>query len=218
MTQESITEAAERVMYWLKTKGPQTAQQVAKRLEVTPMAVRQHLYVLEKQGVVTHFDEPRKVGRPARIWKLTAEAEKKFPDSHGELAAGMLQAMQAVFGAEGLEKLVEQRKRQQLQRYHAALPGVDAELGKRIEALTELRREEGYMAEWARGKDGRFQIIENHCPICTAARVCQGLCAAELELFAAALGDDVQVLREEHILSGSRRCLYTITPLRPAAG
>ncbi len=68
------------------------------------------------------------------------------------------------------------------------------------------------MAEWRKGRDGTFTLIENHCPICVAARVCQGLCGAELELFEELLGDGVEIERTEHILDGSRRCAYEIRP------
>ena len=47
-------------------------------------------------------------------------------------------------------------------------------------------------------------------PICAAAAACQGFCRSELQIFQAVLGEDVQVTRTEHILSGARRCAYRI--------
>ena len=84
-------------------------------------------------------------------------------------------------------------------------------LRQRVKALTRLRTEEGYMAETRRNKDGSFTLIENHCPICAAAELCQGLCSGELELFTKALGKGVQVERTEHLMDGARRCVYRIT-------
>ncbi len=57
---------------------------------------------------------------------------------------------------------------------------------------------------------GRFLLIENHCPICAAARACQGLCRSELAIFRAVLGPDVSVERIEHIPTGARRCAYRV--------
>jgi predicted ArsR family transcriptional regulator len=57
-------------------------------------------------------------------------------------------------------------------------------------------------------------LIENHCPICAAARACQNFCRAELEVFRQALGEGAEVTREEHLLLGARRCAYRITPRR----
>ena len=55
------------------------------------------------------------------------------------------------------------------------------------------------------------RLIENHCPVCSAARACTGLCANELQVFQDVLGDEVRVAREEHILQGARRCVYRVS-------
>lgn len=77
---------------------------------------------------------------------------------------------------------------------------------RKLAALAVLRRDEGYMAEWRKDEQGLW-LIENNCPICAAASACNGLCDGELELFRELLGE-VEVLREEHIIAGARRCVY----------
>lgn len=64
--------------------------------------------------------------------------------------------------------------------------------------------------------DGSYALIENHCPICTAARACTGLCAAELDVFRAVLGPRMSLERTEHIVSGARRCVYRAEEARSA--
>jgi predicted ArsR family transcriptional regulator len=61
------------------------------------------------------------------------------------------------------------------------------------------------------GTGGGFLLVENHCPVCAAARTCQGLCASELEVFRRVLGPDVTVERSDHILAGARRCAYRVS-------
>jgi predicted ArsR family transcriptional regulator len=53
-------------------------------------------------------------------------------------------------------------------------------------------------------------LIENHCPICAAARACTNLCAGELRVFQQVLGPGVTVERIDHILAGARRCAYRV--------
>ncbi|MHC4223606.1 MAG: helix-turn-helix transcriptional regulator, partial [Planctomycetota bacterium] len=91
-----MTSSRERILHLLKTKGSQTASQLAKRLKVTPMAVRQHLAALEE--LVAYDDERHGVGRPRRVWRLSEKAQSRFPDCHGELAVGMLEAVRTAFG------------------------------------------------------------------------------------------------------------------------
>ena len=77
--------------------------------------------------------------------------------------------------------------------------------------LADIRSAEGYLAEVRDGEDGSLLLLEHHCPVCDAASTCQGLCRSELELFKAALGDDVAVERVQHLLAGDQRCAYRIT-------
>ena len=51
----------ERILYLLKTKGPQAASALAQRLHLTAMAVRQHLYRFRAEGLVRFSDERRPV-------------------------------------------------------------------------------------------------------------------------------------------------------------
>ena len=210
---DSRARARDRVLLQLKTKGEQTAAQLAHRLDVTPMAIRQHLAALEDEGLVDHAEAPRSVGRPAKLWRLTPAAAERFPDSHADLTVDLLESMRDAFGEQGLDRLLAVRAKRQLESYRSRMPGPDAPLDKRVAALSKLRREEGYMAKWsrARGASGALMLVENHCPICAAAQTCQGLCRDELELFRTLL-PDAKVERIEHLLEGARRCAYRVVP------
>jgi predicted ArsR family transcriptional regulator len=121
----------------------------------------------------------------------------------------MLEAVRDAFGEEGIERLTDERTRKQAESYRARMPGPTAPLEERVAMLARIRSEEGYMAEWRR-RDGALQIVENHCAIAQAARLCSKLCGGELALFRTVLGDDVAVERVEHILSGDRCCCFRI--------
>ncbi|PCJ68448.1 MAG: transcriptional regulator [Rhodobiaceae bacterium] len=202
----------------IKNHGPQDAASMAAELGVDPMAVRQHLYAMQEEGLVTFEEKAEGRGRPTKYWKLTRAADTYFPDAHGELAVSLLTEMGKVFGDEGLEKLLAGRTAQQLKDYKARLKGLTTLKG-RVSALAALRTQEGYMAvcEPAAIGEGAYLLIENHCPVCSAAAACQGLCKYELELFQGALGKEVTVSRTDHILAGARRCAYTIIPKRTKA-
>ncbi|HXC49450.1 MAG TPA: metalloregulator ArsR/SmtB family transcription factor [Candidatus Limnocylindrales bacterium] len=209
MDAAALTSARDRVLFHLKTRGPQTATQLAHRLGVTPMAVRLHLQTLAGEGMISFTDERRKVGRPSRIWSLLPAAARMFPDSHSELTVELLRAVRSTFGEEGLDRLVGERSRQQRDSYRERMPGADAPIQARVEALAAIRKDEGYMAEWSCEQSG-WLLVENHCPICAAAAVCQGFCRDELEIFREVLGRDVSVERVDHLLAGARRCAYRI--------
>ena len=204
----------DRVPLLLKTKGAQTAARMAGRLGVTTMAVRQHLAALQQDGLVDYVDERRKVGRPARVWRLTPKANDRFPDRHAELAVGMLQAVRSTYGEEGLARLITASTQQQIEAYRVRMPAPGTPLKQRVAALAKIRRDEGYMAEWRQVRDGTIEFLQNHCAIDSAARFSGTLCGAELSLFRALLGDGVSVERFEYLHSGDRRCAYRISSLK----
>lgn len=198
------------VLERLKQDGPQPAAQLARQLGVSAMAVRQHLYELAEQKLVTYEEQPQPLGRPAKLWRLTPEADRFFPEAHAELAVGLIEAVSEAFGRAGLDRLVATRAAHQTSAYKKQIPA-GSSLRRRLARLAEIRTREGYMAEVQTDDDGALLLVENHCPICAAATACTGLCDAELQVFRQVLGRDVEVARAEHIVSGARRCAYRVT-------
>jgi predicted ArsR family transcriptional regulator len=195
----------------LKTDGPLDSAQLAERLGLTAMAVRQHLYSLQSEGLVTAEERPVPVGRPAKFWRLTREADRLFPEAYAELSVALVEALRDTFGADGLERVLVSRCARQQTDYAARIRPADP-LEKKLKELARVRTEEGYMAEIKEDVEGGFLLVENHCPICAAANACQGFCSTELDLFRTVLGPGVEVERVEHIVSGDRRCAYRVTP------
>lgn len=206
---------ADRILFLLKTRGPRTAQQLADLLELTSMGARRHLEAAEASGLVRHEDVAEKVGRPARRWLLTDAGHARFPDRHADLTLQLITQVRTLFGEEGLDKLIAAREQASEAFYRETL-GETAALPDRVQALALARDVEGYMAEVEPQGDGALLLVENHCPICAAARECQNFCRSELDVFQRVLGPGCQVRREEHILAGERRCVYRIEPLRKA--
>jgi predicted ArsR family transcriptional regulator len=207
----------------LKREGPQAAKSLSERLGITPMAVGLQLASLVEEKLVEAEPQPPRPGsrgRPVQRWALTTAANRVFPDAHAVLTAGLLGSMQEIYGDEGMRKILAARTRQQESEYaHAIPPG--AKLKERVAALARLRDEEGYMTEVEALPGGGFRLIENHCPICIAAKTCQGFCQSEWQVFSKVLGAGAVVTREEHLLSGARRCVYAIKPAaknKPSGG
>lgn len=194
----------------VKREGPVSAEELAARLGVTAMAVRQHLYGLEGSGLVSHTERVSGRGRPLKLWRTTSDADARFADSHSALASDLILQMRKAFGEKGLDRLLKLRTIEQEKNYLAEIDS-SASLKSRIRDLARIREREGYMAEVRSDPPtGDFLLIENHCPVCAAARVCTGLCREEIALFKRVLGRGVEVERESHILAGAGRCTYRI--------
>jgi predicted ArsR family transcriptional regulator len=202
--------AENRLLSLIKRRGPQRTSDLASALDISVEGVRQQLGRLERLGLVTRSPAQGAVGRPALEWSLTASAHARFPDTHAELTVSLLQSVRAELGEAAIDRLIGRRDAEARNGYSAALRGART-VGERVLRLAALRTREGYMAEAKCDSDG-WLLIENHCPICAAATACQGFCRSELDVFRAVLGDDVEIERTEHLLTGARRCAYRITP------
>ena len=201
---------AERVLMVLKMHGGQSSAGIGAKLGITSEAARQQLGRLLDEGLVREERRAEGRGRPASVWSLSDQAQARFPDTHAALTVELLGNVSRILGTDALDRIIEAREADTEARYRMAMEDCTT-LQSRVVALAALRRDEGYMATVEETGDGHFRLIENHCPICAAATLCQGFCRAEKAVFESLLGDDVRVEREEHIVQGGRRCSYLIS-------
>jgi predicted ArsR family transcriptional regulator len=192
-----------------------TVAELAATLDMTEAGVRQHLDALAENGFVESHTRPSEGrGRPPTVWTLTDLAHDLFPDRHDDLTVELITAVRSALGEQGLARVIDARAEVQRGAYKRAVPARGT-LRKRAEALARVRSEEGYVAEVVDDPDGKgVLLLEHHCPICTAASACQGLCTSELALFREVMGPDTTVERTQHVLAGDRRCAYRIERTR----
>src|SRR6202521_5445305 len=108
-----------RIVKLLKTEGAMDSAGLATRLKVTPMAVRQHLYSLQQEKLVSAEERPVPLGRPAKYWHLTREADRLFPDAYAELNVALIDALGEAFGPSGVQRLLDARLARQQADYSA---------------------------------------------------------------------------------------------------
>lgn len=203
----SAQSVGEKLLILLKKHGPMQASEAGEHLGTTGEAARQQFTKLARDGMVEAHSECRGVGRPVQRWHLTALGNKRFPDCHAELTVKILTTIRRELGEDAIGKIITARENEARRDYFDKLQGAET-LEDRIIRLVAIRTEEGYMAQWEKEPEGSWLIIENHCPICSAARMCQGFCRAELELFQTVLNANVE--RVEYLLTDSRRCVYRV--------
>lgn len=200
---------SERVLMALKMHGALSSSALGSLLGTSGEAARQQLVRLAEEGLVIASSEARGVGRPTQSWSLTPAAQSRFPDTHAALTVQLLDIVRSSLGPAALDTIISVREAETRAAYETVIAD-QLSLRDKVAALTDLRSAEGYMADWREQPDGSLLLVENHCPICAAATACQGFCRAELDVFRAVLGPEIEVTREEHIVAGGRRCSYAI--------
>ena len=192
----------ERVARFILETGPQTAAQLAERLDLTPAAVRRHLDQLLDEGAVEARDPKslgpagqRGRGRPAKVFGLTERGRDRFEKQYDDLAAEALRFLRETAGDDAVKAFAERRAsfiESRFPEVAAADPGATP-----AEVLARVFSDEGYAAS-VRAlpvvSGGAEQLCQQHCPVSHVAHEFPQLCEAETEAISRVLGTHVQRL------------------------
>ncbi len=200
-----MSETRMRILQLLKMRARMTVSQLTDALHISAMGVRQHLAILEEEGLVEYYREKQARGRPHHLYGLTDEANSLFPTTYASFAVGLMHEVAKFNGPGFINKVFRGRMKSQLQSYQQRLQGKN--LSQRVKELARIRDEEGYMARVDENNTD-YALIEHNCPIAVIAEEYPHVCEIELALFRQSLG--TKVYRVEHIMQGSHRCCYRI--------
>jgi predicted ArsR family transcriptional regulator len=205
------TDTKHRLLERLKRATSASAAELAEEFGFTDTAIRQHLEALERSGLVERITTtPSGRGRPPLAWRVTPASAESFPDRHADLTVELIDGVRNQLGEEALQAVLNARSARQKASY--ARDVRKGALLDQVQDLARIRTTEGYLAEAHDAGDGTVILVEHHCPIAGAARSCNGLCSAELDVFRAVLGPNVTVQRRQHLLAGDPRCDYVVAP------
>ena len=194
----------QEILALLRRQGQMTAGELSERLGIGAVGVRQHMALLERDGLVHTAAVRRGVGRPSHLYALTNEAESLFPRRYERLLLDALEFIVQQGGPAAIDQLFAQRRHALSEQYAPRLQGKHHV--ERVAELAAILTEQGYMCEWEAHPDGSFSMIEYNCPIDCAARDHHEACSHELTLYQDLLG--VPLVREETISEGGSCCRY----------
>ncbi|MDE0396814.1 MAG: transcriptional regulator [Candidatus Poribacteria bacterium] len=200
-----MSETRMRILQLLKMRANMTVGQLTDALHISQMGVRQHLAILEAEGLVEHYQEKQGRGRPPYVYQLTDQANSLFPTTYANFAVGLMHEVAKFNGPGFINKVFRERMKSQLNAYQLRLK--DKTLPERVKELACIRDEEGYMARFHE-EENDYVLIEHNCPIAVIAQEYPHVCEIELALFRQSL--DAKIVREEHLMQGSHRCCYRI--------
>jgi len=132
--------------------GPQSALELAQRLNLTPAGIRRHLDRLIESGLL-EAREPHRAssvargrGRPSKVFVITDLGREKFEHSYDDLALSALRFMENLSERDLVSEFAASRANDIERRVAHAIKGASSQ-PKKIAALTEFLANEGYAAE-----------------------------------------------------------------------
>jgi predicted ArsR family transcriptional regulator len=202
--------------------GPSTAADLARRLDLTPAAVRRHLDHLVDDGTLEPRDQrvhgSRRRGRPARVFALTEAGRDAFDQQYDDLAVHALRFLAETSGEDAVMEFARRRVAF-IERDYENIVAEQPDLTP-AEALARVLTAEGYAASVRQlplvGQAHGEQLCQQHCPVSHVAHEFPQLCEAETEAIGRVLGTHVQRLAT--IAHGDGVCTTCIprTPQTPS--
>jgi predicted ArsR family transcriptional regulator len=194
-----------RVLQALKRSAGATAQDIARELGITAVAVRKHLVALEAEGLVRQEARSGGRGRPALVYHVSEKGEATFPQGYHDLVVDLLHDLNDLGGQVQLDHLFHRRNERLAHTYQIRLAGKS--LPEAVQELARARDAEGYMAS-VESSDHGFVLSEHNCPIIAVAERFPTACQCERELFERLLNAPVK--REATLAEGGSACRYHI--------
>ena len=197
----------QEILQHLQRNGRVTVKELGQLLGLTSTGIRQHLTVLERDGLVLAHEERGGVGRPTLVYSLTDKAEALFPRSYDELANNLLEEIRASEGRERMYQILHRVAERMADAYWERVQGKDT--AERVKETAAIMQEQGCLVDWTEN-DGEFLLNEYTCPFPKVAKQDSSVCALHVDFVRRLTGADTRLAQS--LLRGQRACTYRIRP------
>lgn len=205
----------------IKRLGSAGMEQLVERTGLARTTLREHMALLERDGLVRREHLRRGPGRPALQYRLTRKGDERFPSEERELLGDLIRYLQD----EGKEQLLQaffesfwnKRASRACEMMAAAADANDTD-GEQagpqshgLKALADLLEAEGFMPEIHHDEaSGAVIIRECNCPFKSVIRETSLPCRLETKFYEKIFGQSVT--RIAFIPDGDDACSYRIKP------
>lgn len=191
----------------LKRQSGGTVDELARRLGLSPMCIRQHLALLERDGIVTPREVRRRTGRPHYFYTLTEKADELFPKSYDRLANLIIRELKETEGPERVNDIMLRLGNRLGEEYASTL--AERSVEDKIAGVVNILGDGSPLGEWHKNADG-YILHEYDCPFHRVSSQHPEICTLHAQVLVKALSADVQ--REECMARGDVRCTYRVKP------
>lgn len=202
----------QEILAILKEEKQATVEDLADRLELTPMTIRHHLNVLQAQSLVaaSKVRRSKKVGRPRLVYTLTEAADDLFPQGYSELARHLVSEVKESMGREETEAIF--RRVAERVADEAPPPTEHQSFEERLDQVVSFLQEQGFLSRWEKTDNG-YLLININCPYRRVTQQHSEVCLLDLELIHRLLKIEPQ--RVASMAGGGPSCRFLLVPPGP---
>lgn len=186
-----------------------TVEDLAERLELTPMTIRHHLNVLQAQNLVaaTTVRRSQKVGRPRLVYTLTEAADDLFPQNYGELARHLVVEIKETMGPGETEEIFRRIAGRIAD--EAPQPSDGQSFEARLAEVADFLEQQGFVVRWEKTDEG-YVLTNVNCPYRQITRDHPEICVMDSVLLERLLGIEPQQL--SRMREGDVACTSLLVP------
>ena len=194
-----------QILDFLRSHGKGSVKELGDLLGLTSTGIRQHLTILERDGLIEGHEARGRVGRPALVYSLTALGDALYPKKYAVLASLLLEEVRSAGGDDGVQDLLRRAAKRKAEPYLGRVAGLD--LPARVAQVAKLIEAEGCLVS-ASSAGGAYFINRLTCPYPEVARAHQDLCYLDSQFLGFLL--DAPAYLDTCIIRGDPACSYRI--------
>jgi DeoR family transcriptional regulator, suf operon transcriptional repressor len=203
-----FSSAKREILVLLKQRPGLSLAEIAAVRGISKVAALRHLAALEEQRLVDRSYDRSSPGRPSVHFRLSENSTGIFPQAYGQMSVYALEYIERHLGRNGVVGMLQERSRALADQNRRRLSAPS--LSQRVEELTRLRSEGGYMAEYGGRKGSALEMREHNCPVLAIAGRYPEACEVERRMFESLLRADVAT--SHRVVAGDPVCRFLIRP------
>ncbi len=189
----------------LLRRGELSIKELAAEVALTPTGIRQHVAILERDGLIEAREARGRVGRPALMYRLTAQGDAIYPKKYDELATALIEEARKLLGPDALQQLMKNVAARFAEPYAPRLEGKAR--AERFAETARIIEDRGNVTE-ARWSGDDYLIEKHTCPFWEVATRKSAVCALDVEFVRRLAGADARL--STSLLRGDSCCTFRI--------
>jgi len=195
-----------KIILLLKEFPGLSLDELAQKLDISKMAVLNHISALEQQGAVARKIVKKKVGRPSFVFYALPASNNKLGNSSDSMLNDFMDFIKNTGNAKLLEEFLKDRYSKVRSQYITSMRGKD--LDEKVNELAILRRNDDYYPEVKKSQEN-LELVEYNCPILSISKNFGIACSLETQMFSQVL--DANVKSTHRQINGYSACRFLIS-------
>ncbi len=195
----------------LQRKSGMTVDELSRTLGITRNAVRQHLAVMERDGLVAQSATRPTGGRPEQLYVLGEKGRELFPRHYSWFSQLLIESMIEESGRDGLAQRLAGMGRRVAEQLRAQSP-LPEDPAQRVVPLAQVMSGLGYHARAVDAAPDLPLIEADNCVFHHLAARYPEVCHFDLALLSSYVGAEVE--HRECVVRGGQCCRFGFKPLR----